>query len=86
MVIKRRTADASPTHGEPTAAELGAIEAEWPSIAEDLARLDQEIVALTSQARVSELDVRRVRRARRAVLRPVPLVLVRRVPAGGEAA
>lgn len=71
---------------EPSPAELSAIEAEWPSIVEELARLDQEIAALTSRSRVCELDVRRVRRARRAVLRPVPLVLVRRVSAGAAGA
>ena len=68
---------------EPTPAELSAIDAEWPSIVEDLARLDQEIARLADAHRLSGLDVRRARRARRAVLRPLPTVRVRK---SGDAA
>ncbi|WP_112248794.1 DUF6284 family protein [Kribbella monticola] len=48
---------------EPTAAQLAAIEAEWPQIQADLDQLDAEIVALSSGPHMSELDRRRVRRA-----------------------
>ena len=73
---------------EPTAADLAAIEAEWPSIRNGLERLDQEIARLSAGSLVSELDVRRARRLARQSLRPaavsasVPVLLVRR----GEAA
>lgn len=59
----------SPGHsGEPTAAELAAIEAEWPQIAADLDALDAEIAALIAGPYMSEIDRRRVRRAERRVL------------------
>lgn len=67
---------------EPTGAELTAIEEEWPQIAAELAELDAQIRALTCGVGVCELDQRRVRRQRRAVLR----VPVARVRFGGEAA
>ena len=67
---------------EPTARELALIEAEWPSIEADMVALDGEIRALTSADAVDELDVRRVRRARRVALRAV----VVRPSLGGEAA
>ena len=40
---------------EPTAAELAAIEAEWPQIEADLCALDTEITALLVGDRASEL-------------------------------
>lgn len=67
---------------EPTGAELAAIEEEWPQIAAELAELDAQIRALTYGVGVCELDQRRVRRQRRAVLR----VPVTRGRFGGEAA
>jgi len=73
---------------EPTAADLAAIEAEWPSIEESLSETDREIARLSGRSLVSELDVRRARRLTRQSLRPaavsasVPVLLVRR----GEAA
>lgn len=50
---------------EPSAAELAAIEAEWPLIEIELALLDAEIAALSG--RVSPLDRQRLTRARRRV-------------------
>jgi len=70
---------------EPSAADLAAIEEEWPVIVRDLAVLDAEIRSLTGSGRVDELAVRRVRRARRRVLAPAR-VGVRVVRYGGDAA
>ena len=56
---------------EPSAADLAAIEAEQPLINAELAWLDAEITLLTLVERgvAGELDVRRVRRAERMVIR-----------------
>ena len=57
----------------PSAAELAAIEAEWPLIEAELAVLDAEIIALNVAGGPSPLDWRRLHRARRllaAQLRP----------------
>jgi septal ring factor EnvC (AmiA/AmiB activator) len=51
---------------EPTDAELDAIEQEMPAILADVDRLDAQIITLDHDP--SELDARRVRRARRRVL------------------
>ena len=64
---------------EPTAADLAAIEQEWPQIEAGLVELDAEIRALQAGGLVSELDRRRVRRAQRRVMagrsgRSVPAV------------
>ena len=58
-------------YAEPTAADLAAIEIEEPLINAELVWLDAEITLLDAaeRGRVSELDVRRVRRAERAVIR-----------------
>jgi hypothetical protein len=56
------------TLGEPTAADLAAIEAEWPLIDAELALLDAEIRALAAAAGPSPLDWRRLRRSQRRVL------------------
>jgi hypothetical protein len=53
---------------EPTAADLAAIEAEWPVIEAELAVLDAEIAALTAPGGPSPLDWRRVRRAQHRAL------------------
>lgn len=60
----------SPRHrdDEPTAAELAAIEAEWPLIEAELAALDAQIRILTANGGLSALDWRRLRRAERRVL------------------
>jgi hypothetical protein len=51
---------------KPTAAELDAIEREMPVILADVDLLDAQIVTLDRVP--SELDARRIRRARRRVL------------------
>jgi hypothetical protein len=53
---------------EPTAADLAAIEQEWPVIEAELAQLDAEISALFTGGQASELDRRRVRRAQRRAM------------------
>ncbi|GAA2797223.1 DUF6284 family protein [Kribbella solani] len=56
------------TGEEPTAADLAAIEREWPLIAAELDLLDAEIAAINAGPHASELETRRVRRAKRHVL------------------
>ncbi|MFF8947990.1 DUF6284 family protein [Streptomyces sp. NPDC014940] len=51
---------------EPTAAELDAIELEMPAILADVELLDAQIITLDRTP--TELDARRIRRARRRVL------------------
>ncbi|MGA5319817.1 DUF6284 family protein [Streptomyces seoulensis] len=51
---------------EPTSAELDAIEVEMPVILADVDLLDAQIVALDRTP--TELDARRIRRARRRAL------------------
>ncbi|MFJ2418305.1 DUF6284 family protein [Streptomyces brevispora] len=51
---------------EPSAAELDAIEAEMPLIRAEVELLDAQIMTIDQSA--SELDVRRVRRARNRVM------------------
>ncbi|MFH8371999.1 DUF6284 family protein [Streptomyces cyaneofuscatus] len=57
---------ATPFAGEPTDAELDAIETEMPLILADLALLDAQIMTIGRTP--TELDERRIRRARRRVL------------------
>lgn len=52
--------------GEPSAAELDAIEQEMPLIRAEVELLDAQIITLDRSA--AELDERRVRRARNRVL------------------
>ncbi|KOG20008.1 MULTISPECIES: DUF6284 family protein [Streptomyces] len=52
--------------GEPSDAELDAIEAEMPLILAEVALLDAQIMTLDRAA--TELDERRIRRARNRVL------------------
>ncbi|WP_083933555.1 DUF6284 family protein [Kribbella catacumbae] len=66
---------------EPTAADLAAIEREWPLIAAELDLLDAEISLLGLSGFVSAMDHRRVRRAKRRVL-----AVERQLDAGAEAA
>ncbi|GIF66741.1 hypothetical protein Ais01nite_47760 [Asanoa ishikariensis] len=56
---------------EPSAADLAAIEVEWPLIDAELAVLDAEITALNNADRggPSPLDWRRLRRAAARVIR-----------------
>lgn len=59
----------SPVRSEaPTAADLAAIEHEWPLIAAELDLLDAQIAYLNAGPSPSVLDRRRVRRAERRVL------------------
>ncbi|MEU6007322.1 DUF6284 family protein [Streptomyces sp. NPDC047453] len=51
---------------EPTAAELDAIELEMPAILADVDLIDAQIITLDRTP--SELDARRIRRARRRAL------------------
>ncbi|MET8969182.1 DUF6284 family protein [Streptomyces hydrogenans] len=60
------TSQALAFDGEPSAAELDAIEREMPLIAAEVDLLDVEIALLDRP--VTELDERRVRRARNRVL------------------
>ena len=53
---------------EPTAADLAAIEAEWPVTAAELALLDAEIRILCAHGPCSPLDWRRLRHAQRQLL------------------
>jgi hypothetical protein len=64
---------------EPTAAELDAIEQEMPVILAAVDLLDAQII--TMDRAPSELDARRVRRARRRVLTE-RRALANRAPAG----
>jgi Family of unknown function (DUF6284) len=54
--------------GGPSAADLAAIEAEWPLIEAELGLLDEEIRALSAAGGPSPLEWRRLRRAERRVL------------------
>jgi hypothetical protein len=56
------------SQGEPTAADLAAIEAEWPLIEADLNVLDAEIRLLAAAGGPSLLDWRRLRRAEHQAL------------------
>lgn len=60
-----------PVATEPTAADLAAIESEWPLIAAELDLLDAEITLLYAEDRggPSEFDWRRLRRAAARVTR-----------------
>ena len=53
---------------EPTAADLAAIDAEWPLIDAELAVVDAEIRALSAEGGPSPLDWRRLRRAEHRLL------------------
>ncbi|MET9203701.1 DUF6284 family protein [Streptomyces bacillaris] len=57
---------AAPFDGEPSDAELDAIEVESPLILADVALLDAQIMTLDRTP--TELDQQRIRRARRRVL------------------
>jgi hypothetical protein len=55
-------------HDGPTAADLAAIETEWPLIKAEIALVDAEIRALTAPHGPSPLDWRRLRRAEHRVI------------------
>ena len=54
---------------EPSPADLAAIEDEWPLIAAELDLLDVQLAIIGGTGRVDELEVRRLRHARNAVIR-----------------
>ncbi|MGZ0147644.1 DUF6284 family protein [Kribbella sp. WER1] len=59
---------------EPTAAELTAIEHEWPLIAAELDLLNAEIAFVNAGPNASALDGRRVRRAAHRVIEAARLL------------
>ncbi|RBM14884.1 DUF6284 family protein [Streptomyces sp. PT12] len=65
-IVARQTPVTDPFDREPTAAELDAIEHEMPVILAEVELLDAQIITLDRTP--SELDTRRLRRARRRVL------------------
>jgi hypothetical protein len=54
---------------EPSSDDLAAIETEWPLIEAELMLLDAEIRVMTAEGGASDLDWRRVRRAKARVVR-----------------
>ncbi|WP_371612612.1 DUF6284 family protein [Streptomyces clavifer] len=66
IVALQAVVTATPSHIEPSAAELDAIEQEMPLILAEVELLDVQI--MTIDRPVSELDERRIRRAGRKVL------------------
>ncbi len=65
--LQTMTSDFGSSGDEPSAADLAAIEAEWPLIEAELAVVDAEIRLAAAGGR-SLLDWRRLRRAQRRVL------------------
>ena len=63
---------------EPTAAEIAAIEREWPLIVAKLAVVDAEIAVASADGAASPMDVRRLRKAERAARDAAAQVLARR--------
>jgi hypothetical protein len=61
--------DLDPTSDGPTAAELAAIEAEWPLIQAEMDLVAAEIRVLTTDPHPTAFDWRRLRRAERRVSR-----------------
>ncbi|MFH8435165.1 DUF6284 family protein [Streptomyces sp. NPDC018007] len=72
---------AAPFDGEPSDAELDAIEVEMPAILADVVLLDAQI--MTIDRTPSELDHQRIRRARRRVLAARRDLANRTAPATG---
>jgi len=94
MITLDSTASATPIDSidpteqrEPTAAELAAIDYEWPLIEAELAVVDAEIEIIRATHGPTELDWRRLRRARHRVLRQAAaLAQTGTVPTVGRAA
>ncbi|MFC4146815.1 DUF6284 family protein [Micromonospora mangrovi] len=72
----------APVTTEPTAADLAAIEAEWPLIAAELDMLDAEITLLYAEDHggPTALDWRRLRRAEARVTRAAADLTTRTTP------
>jgi hypothetical protein len=66
---------------EPSAADLEAIEQEWPLIAAEIDLLDAQIVVMVGPSTPTDLDRQRVRRAQRRVLREARTPLAARTAA-----
>lgn len=66
IVALQATVTAPPVDGEPSDAELDAIEQELPLILAEVELLDAQIMTIDRPA--NELDERRVRRARNRVM------------------
>ncbi|MEV1047221.1 DUF6284 family protein [Streptomyces sp. NPDC049916] len=66
IAVQAAVTAAAPFDGEPSNAELDAIETEMPLILADVALLDAQIMTIGRTP--TELDQRRIRRARRRVL------------------
>ncbi|WP_432882565.1 DUF6284 family protein [Kribbella sp. CA-245084] len=69
----------------PTAADLAAIEREWPQIAADLELLNAQIELMKAGPFASVLDWRRVRRAERRMLDLAGSIADRRTETEGVA-
>ncbi|MEV0570705.1 DUF6284 family protein [Dactylosporangium sp. NPDC050588] len=71
---------------EPTAADLAAIEDEWPLIEAEIDLLDVQIDILDARRPVDEVTARRLHRARDAVVGEALRYYTRRVNAAHRAA
>jgi hypothetical protein len=67
-IVPRHDASGVDAGEGPSAADLAAIEREWPLIAAEIDLLDAEIALLNAAGSGGSLDRRRVRRAQRRVL------------------
>jgi hypothetical protein len=70
----------APDDEGPTAADLAAIETEWPLIAAELDLTAAEIRVLTAEPHPTALDWRRLRRAEHRVIRETVQWLAMRRP------
>lgn len=71
---------------EPNAADLAAIEDEWPLIEAEIELLDVQLVILDARRPVDEVTARRLHRARDAVVGEALRYYTRRVNAARRAA
>ncbi|MDW4902057.1 DUF6284 family protein [Streptomyces californicus] len=81
IAARHAAVTAAPFDGEPSDAELDAIELEMPAILADVILLDAQI--MTIDRTPSELDHQRIRRARRRVLAARRDLANRTAPASG---
>jgi hypothetical protein len=68
LTLARNAPRHTPDDG-PTAADLDAIDQEWPLIAAEVAVVNAEIAVICAPHGPTDLDWQRLRRARRLVLR-----------------
>ena len=83
-IVPRHDASGVDAGEGPSAADLAAIEREWPLIAAELDLLDAEIAAVTAGWSASALDRRRVRRAEHRVMVVSRELAADRIPAAGR--